>query len=60
MTITTRMHFAAIFVMLICVTHERFFTHTQIDPQGVEEAIICVCGVTRNTIFAVTRIAKQE
>ena len=30
------MHFAAIFVMMICVTHERFFTHTHknIGPQG--------------------------
>ena len=26
LTTTTRMHFAAIFVVQICVTHERFFT----------------------------------
>ena len=30
LTTTTRMHFAAMFVMQICVTHERFFTKEQI------------------------------
>ena len=41
-------------------THDKFLSSQfrNIGPQGVQEAI-CIWGVTRNTFFAVTRIATE-
>ena len=32
---TTRMHFAAIFVMQLCVTHERFFSKEKLKVDNL-------------------------
>ena len=49
LTTTTRMHFAAIFVMQICVTHERFFTKEKnTEHNSFPQSILVVVGNRRH------------
>ena len=47
LTATTRMHFAAIFVMQICVTHEWFFTK---EYNSVSQSIVVVVVKWRDVL----------
>ena len=49
LTTTTRMHFAAIFVMQICVTHERFFTKEKTEYNSLPQSILVLVVKWRHT-----------